>query len=143
MFGKTKTPPLKSLIAKGTVICGDISFEDGLRVDGEVHGNVQGVAGQATVLVIGEGARVSGEVVAEHVIVNGEINGPVTAQRLIELQPKAVVHGDVHYRGIELHLGAMVTGRLCPIPEMPPASPMPMTALEASDAQATAEPAKD
>ena len=30
----------------------------------------------------------------------------------VELQPKAVVHGDVEYRKIEIHLGAVLAGRL-------------------------------
>lgn len=117
MFGKDKPPPLKSLIAAGTAVLGDVEFEDGLRVDGEVRGQVHGRAGKPSVLVIGEGAQLTGEVSAEHVIINGQVNGPVTAQRLLELQPKAVVQGDVNYKSIELHLGAMVTGRLCPIPQ--------------------------
>ena len=36
MFGKKKQPPIKSLIAQGTRIEGNVLFHDGLRVDGEV-----------------------------------------------------------------------------------------------------------
>lgn len=115
MFGKDKPPPLKSLVAPGTVIRGDVMFEDGLRVDGEVHGQIMGRNSKPSVLVVGDGAQVNGEVSAEHVIINGRVQGPVTAHRLLELQPKAVIIGDVSYKAIELHLGAQVTGRLCPL----------------------------
>jgi cytoskeletal protein CcmA (bactofilin family) len=117
MFGKEKMPPLKSLIASGTRVQGDVWFEDGLRIDGEVVGNIMGGQDKPTVLVVGESAKISGDISAAHVIVNGHVDGLVTAHRLLELQPKAEVVGDVNYKAIELHLGAMVTGRLCPIPD--------------------------
>ena len=115
MFNKDKIPALKSLVAAGTHIEGNISFEDGLRVDGTITGQVIAMAGQPSVLVVGPGAKIKGEVIAEHVIINGTIEGPVTAKQLAELQPNAHVLGDVNYKKIELHLGAMVTGHLCPI----------------------------
>lgn len=143
MFGKSKAPPLKSLIAAGTLIRGEVCFEDGLRIDGTIDGDVQGCEGKPTVLVIGEGARVNGRVCAEHVIINGEVNGPVAAQRLVELQPKAVVNGDVTYKAIELHLGAKVTGRLCPMPDHPLADAMPILASESSEREPTLLGGKD
>ncbi len=115
MFKKDKIPALKSLVAAGTHIQGDITFEDGLRVDGTITGNVIATTDKPSVLVVGPGALIQGQVMAAHVIVNGKIEGPVIARQLAELQPNAVVQGDVNYRQIELHLGAMVTGRLCPI----------------------------
>jgi cytoskeletal protein CcmA (bactofilin family) len=36
MFGKKAQPPIKSLIAQGTRIEGNVKFTEGLRVDGEV-----------------------------------------------------------------------------------------------------------
>jgi len=115
MLGKKKMPLIKSLIASGTVIGGDIAFEDGLRVDGQVTGDVIGKEGKPSVLVVSENASITGAVVADHVIINGTSKGPVNSKQLIELQPKARVEGDVVYHSIELHLGAMVSGQLSPI----------------------------
>ena len=114
MLGKKKMPLIKSLIASGTTIGGNISFEDGLRIDGVVTGDVKGREGKPSVLVVSENARIEGSVSADHVIVNGTVLGPVEAKQLIELQPKARVEGNVLYKSIELHLGALVTGQLCP-----------------------------
>jgi len=36
MFGKKSQPAIKSLIGPGSRIDGDLSFEDGLRIDGVV-----------------------------------------------------------------------------------------------------------
>ncbi|MGB4120596.1 MAG: polymer-forming cytoskeletal protein [Burkholderiaceae bacterium] len=115
MLGKKKMPLIKSLIAVGTTIGGGITFEDGLRVDGQVIGDVIGRDGKPSVLVVSENASIDGAVVADHVIINGVVNGPVLAKHVIELQPKARVEGNVTYKSIELHLGALVNGQLSPL----------------------------
>ena len=43
MFGKKAQPPIKSLIAQGTRIEGNMKFTEGLRVDGEVFGDIQSI----------------------------------------------------------------------------------------------------
>jgi cytoskeletal protein CcmA (bactofilin family) len=109
-MSKGKNPLIKSLVASGTRVQGGVYFDEGLRVDGEVKGNVIANEGKPSVLVVGDNARVEGEVSADHVIINGEVVGPVTANTMLELQAKAKIEGDVYYRAIELHLGAMVAG---------------------------------
>ena len=117
MFNKKKQPPIKSLIAEGSVITGNIVFTDGLRVDGTVAGNIEAAPEQPSLLVISEIAHVSGDVSADHIIINGFVKGPVHARRMLELQPKARVEGDVHYSALEMHQGALITGLLSPILE--------------------------
>lgn len=103
---------IDSLIGAGTVITGNISFTGGLRVDGEVHGNVSVAEGTSGMLVVSEQARIEGAVTVSNLVVNGTINGPVQSNDFIELLPHARVTGDVEYRSIEMHLGAIVQGRL-------------------------------
>ena len=117
MFNKKKQPPIKSLIAEGSVITGNIVFTDGLRVDGTVTGNIEAAPEQPSILVISEIAHVSGDVSADHIIINGFVKGPVHARRMLELQPKARVEGDVHYSALEMHQGALISGLLSPILE--------------------------
>lgn len=114
MFGKTAKPHNKidSLIGAGTVIEGNVTFSGGLRIDGEVRGNVCAAADQSSTLVISEHARIDGEVCVSHLVVNGTVNGPVRSSEFLELQPRARVTGDVEYNAIEMHLGAIVQGRL-------------------------------
>lgn len=118
MFSKKKQPPIKSLIASGTTITGDVVFSDGLRIDGAVHGNLTAVDGQPSLLVVSESAQITGEVAANHIIVNGHIRGPMLARELLELQPKARVEGDVHYKALEMHQGAIITGQLGTLPQV-------------------------
>jgi len=115
MFGKKAQPPIKSLIAQGSRIDGNMSFTDGLRIDGEVVGDIRANAEQSSILVISEAAVVQGEIHADHVIVNGTVRGPIYAKDLLELQPKARIEGDVYYKAIEMHLGAVIAGQLRPL----------------------------
>lgn len=114
MFFKKKPPAIRSLVGEGTVIHGNIGFSDGLRIDGEVHGNVVATS-PTSMLVVSENARVHGEVKAGHVIINGEIKGPVHSSELLELQPKARVTGNVRYELLEMHQGALIDGELRPL----------------------------
>lgn len=115
MFGKKSTKPqsrIDSLIAHGTRIDGDISFSGGLRIDGEIIGNVRAGAGQASTLVLSEQARVEGAIEVSHLVVNGTIAGPVYVSEYVELQAKSRVTGDVYYKTLEMHVGAVVEGKL-------------------------------
>ena len=114
MFGKKKQPPIKSLIAQGTCIQGNLKFTDGLRIDGEVIGDIGASDDGASILVISETASVTGRIFAEHVIINGHVVGPVHASELLELQPKANIAGDVSYKALEMHQGAVIFGQLRP-----------------------------
>jgi cytoskeletal protein CcmA (bactofilin family) len=116
MFGKKSQPPIKSLIAQGTRIEGNMKFTEGLRVDGEVYGDIQAVVEDAgSMLVISEASVVQGAIQADHVIINGTVRGPVHARELLELQPKARIEGDVSYDALEKHQGATISGQLRPL----------------------------
>lgn len=115
MFSRKSQKPqnrIDSLVGAGTVIEGDLSFSGGLRIDGQIRGNVRASGDQPSTLVISEHARIEGEVSVSHVVVNGTVIGPIRSGEFLELQPKARVTGDVEYNAIEIHLGAVVQGRL-------------------------------
>jgi len=115
MFAKKKQPPIRTLIGEGTIIRGELVFTDGLRIDGEVQGDVLAAATGRSILVISEKAKVHGRVKAGHVIINGHVTGPVESDELLELQPKAVIVGDVKYESLEMHQGASIDGELHPL----------------------------
>ena len=133
MFGKKEVAQeIGSLIGTGTTVTGDVSFSGGLRVDGVVRGAVRcGEADKGGILVVSENGTIEGEVRASHVIVSGRIQGPVHASVLIELQPKARVQGDVQYRALEMHHGAVVEGLMVHIPAEGRALPPKLAAVPA------------
>ena len=117
-LGKKKPPPIRGLVGEGMVIRGEVRFQDGLRIDGEVHGDVTAVNEGPSIVVISEKARVYGKVRAGHVIINGEVHGPVVSDDVLELQPRARVVGDIRYELLEMHQGATVDGELKPLKSM-------------------------
>lgn len=114
MFSKDSKPQnrIDTLIGAGTTITGDIAFSGGLRIDGEIKGNVHATGDQTSTLVISEHARIEGEVSVAHLVINGSVTGPVISSGFLELQAKARVTGDIQYNSIEMHLGAVVDGRM-------------------------------
>ncbi|MBW8079122.1 MAG: cell shape determination protein CcmA [Gallionella sp.] len=115
MFSKKHSKPqsrIDSLIGAGTVIEGDLNFSGGMRIDGHVNGNVVATSGKPSTLVLSELAQINGNVNVTHLVVNGVINGAVSASEYLELQSKSKVTGDVSYHTIEIQLGAIVDGRL-------------------------------
>jgi cytoskeletal protein CcmA (bactofilin family) len=103
---------IDSLIGAGTTVSGDIAFSGGLRIDGKVIGKVTTLDNQPGTLVISEQARIDGEVRVSHVVVNGAVSGSLIANDYLELQASARVNGDVAYRMLEMHFGAIVEGKL-------------------------------
>lgn len=112
MFSRKAKSTIDSLIGTSTRIEGNVYFKGGLRIDGQVKGNVIAESEQSSMLVISEQAKVEGEVRVAQLVVNGEITGPVYSSELLELQPKARITGDVYYKALEMHGGALVSGKL-------------------------------
>ena len=111
---KSKNKPqnrIDTLIGAETRVEGDIHFTGGLRVDGVVRGDVN-EDGSTSTLVLSEQGMIEGAVMVSHVVLNGRVVGPVHAKHYVELQAKARVVGDVHYKSLEMHTGAVIEGNL-------------------------------
>lgn len=116
MFGRKHNKPrnrIDSLIGADIRIDGNVSFAGGLRVDGQINGNVVASTTEPCTLVLSEHGRIKGDVAASHMVVNGTIEGQVRiTTEYLELQSKARVIAEVHYKTLEIQLGAIVDGRL-------------------------------
>jgi cytoskeletal protein CcmA (bactofilin family) len=86
-------------------------------VDGEIDGNVTANLAKPSTLVLSEHARVEGAINVTHLVVNGVVTGPVYAAEYLELQSKAKLIGDVHYKTLEIQLGAIIEGKLIHLAE--------------------------
>jgi len=104
--------PVDTLIGPQVTIRGDLEFSGGLYVEGRIIGRVTAAQGQKGVLMLAENGTIEGEVHAPVVMIDGRLEGDVHAAERIELAAKARVQGNVHYRMVEMHAGAQVTGRL-------------------------------
>jgi cytoskeletal protein CcmA (bactofilin family) len=115
MFGKKIDKPqnqIDSLIGAGTRIDGNISFSGGLRVDGHIKGNITALGDKPSTLVLSDEAIVEGVIQVSHAVINGTVVGAMQVSEYVELQAKAKVSGDIHYKTMEIQLGASVRGLL-------------------------------
>jgi cytoskeletal protein CcmA (bactofilin family) len=118
-----------SLIASGTQIRGDVIFSGRLHVDGGVEGALHGQSDNA-VLTLSNSARIKGEIIAPHVVINGEVNGDVTATQRLELAANARVEGNVFYKVMEMSAGAQVNGKIVHRPDPPKQLAAPESATQ-------------
>ncbi len=103
---------IATLIGAETRIEGDVHFSGGLRVDGVIRGNISEPNASPSTLILSEQGRIEGAVSASKLVINGKIIGPVKANQFIELQAKAHITGDVYYKSLEMHTGAVIEGKL-------------------------------
>lgn len=115
MFSKNKNKAqtrIDTLISTDTKLEGNISFSGGLRVDGTIHGDVSEAANAPGMLVLSEHGRIEGAVTVARIVLNGEVQGPVRSNEFLELLAKSRVQGDVYYKSLEIHTGAIIEGKL-------------------------------
>lgn len=103
---------IDTLIGADTRIEGNMQYSSGLRVDGTIIGNVTQANGSQCTLILSEAGSIEGEVSAAKIVINGKITGPVHAGEFIELQTKARIVGDLYYKSLEMHTGAVIEGKL-------------------------------
>jgi cytoskeletal protein CcmA (bactofilin family) len=126
MFGSKKkgaieVAKLSSLIADNLHIVGDVHFSGGLRVDGQIEGNVIGKSGGKGLVVLSEKGSISGTVRAYDAVINGTITGDIDVEHFLELQSNANVTGNLRYRQLQMDCGATVDGKLMRVHDDEPA----------------------
>jgi cytoskeletal protein CcmA (bactofilin family) len=103
---------IDTLIGSGSVLKGDLEFTGGLRVDGHIKGHVSAQDSNKGTLVLSESGVIEGDINVPHVIINGTVNGNIVSGGHVELQASAKITGDIHYKGVEMELGAILNGSL-------------------------------
>ena len=109
---KRKFVAITTLIDKGIVISGDTTYTGGNRNDGEMIGNLRVHGEGDSLLIMGRGSKITGDVEVEKAIINGEINGNIKCHDYLELNTNAVVNGSMEYDILEIHEGSKITGNL-------------------------------
>lgn len=97
-----------SLLDSQLTVDGDIDTQGSLRIDGHLNGDIR----RADTVVLGAGASMKGNVHAREVIIGGTLTGNVYATDRIELQPTAVVTGDITSQLVLVQEGGVVNGRV-------------------------------
>ncbi|MEO9079891.1 MAG: polymer-forming cytoskeletal protein [Rhodanobacter sp.] len=108
---RTKSCPETSLVARGTVIRGDVRFSGALHLDGRIEGSVL-AEGDDALFTLSEHGEVQGEIRVPHAVINGHVTGDVHVSVRLELAPQAHIDGDLRYHTMEMAAGAQVNGRI-------------------------------
>ena len=100
-----------SLIARGTVVRGDLRFSGALHLDGRIEGTVLG-EGDDAMFTLSEHGQVHGEIHVPQAVINGHVTGDVVVSARLELAAQARIDGDLRYHTLEMAAGAQVNGRI-------------------------------
>jgi cytoskeletal protein CcmA (bactofilin family) len=104
--------PVSSASAGGSSVIGtDLTITGNLQSKGEVQieGQVQGDL-QASRIIVGQGARITGGIVADDVIVQGTVMGSIRGNR-VTLQSSSKVEGDIFHQSLAIEQGAFFEGK--------------------------------
>jgi len=114
VFGSRASRPdrIDTLIGADLRLEGNLVFAGGLRIDGEVRGNVIAAEDAPGTVVIGEHGRVYGEIRAERMVVCGVVCGAIRVTGLLEVHARARIAGELRYGALEVHPGAVIEATL-------------------------------
>lgn len=104
-YSKTST----TVIAQGTRIKGNLSFQGNLDVSGIITGNISATDDKSQLRVL-PGGSIKGEVNVPFILINGTVEGDIHASKHLEFSGNAKVNGNIHYSLIEIAKGAQVFG---------------------------------
>src|ERR1700730_8571078 len=93
-----------SSISRGMTVVGKISGEGTVQVFGHIEGELR-----ALNVLINEGAKVEGDVVAEELTIGGQVKGTIHANR-VKLNSTAAVEGDIFHRSLSIEENARFEG---------------------------------
>lgn len=95
-----------SRISAGSVIKGEITSPNDIRIDGTFEGRI---VSQAKV-VVGEKAVIKGDVICNNADLWGTIKGNFFVKDTLSLKDTCVVEGDLHIRRLQIELDAKFNG---------------------------------
>lgn len=102
-------PPAPALVAaiyKGSKVSGQLIFQGAARIDGSVDGEIQCHG----TLTIGDGAEVKAKISGQVVVVQGRVEGNVTAKEKVELIAPARLFGNISTPRLTITEGVVFDG---------------------------------
>lgn len=92
---------------KGVRFEGTFEASGVFRIDGQVKGTLL----SSHSLILGEDARVEGQIEGNHVVISGKFDGVILAKGRVEIQAKGVVTGEIHSPCLVIEPGGIFDGR--------------------------------
>ncbi len=101
-----KTDEITTILGKGSEFEGKLNFEGTLQIEGVFNGEIL----SDSVLVVGEGARVSAEINVGTVVINGEVRGNVRAKNSVEIRKPGRLYGNIVTPSLFIEQGVIFDG---------------------------------
>ena len=101
-----RTDDITTILGKGSEFEGKLNFEGTLRIEGVFSGEIH----SDSVLVVGEGAKVSAEVDVGTIVINGEVRGNVRAKTGVEIRHPGRLLGNVEAPSLTIEKGVIFEG---------------------------------
>jgi len=95
-----------TVVGKGIRIQGEITGSAPI----EVWGTIEGVSGTEGTFRVREGGKVGGEIAAAQVVIEGRVDGKISAEHKIELLPTCHVQGNIAAKKVAISEGAFFEG---------------------------------
>jgi cytoskeletal protein CcmA (bactofilin family) len=96
-------------IGKSVVVKGELSGSEDLYVDGNVEGSIE-LRNHS--LIVGPNGKVQATVTAKAVMIQGNVEGAITASDRVELKKTAVLNGDITTQRVAIEEGAAFRGKV-------------------------------
>ncbi len=97
---------INTLIGQGSFVTGDIKINGFIRVDGDVLGKID----TSSNVIIGEKARIKGNITAKSIVIGGIVIGDINAQKNITLLSNSVVIGDLTTNNLKIEDNVVFNG---------------------------------
>lgn len=98
---------INTVIGKGSEIKGNIKVNGVVRIDGDIDGNLETDGN----VIIGENARIRGNINAKSIIVGGIILGNIFANDSVKVLANSIVIGDILSHKVQIEDDALVNGK--------------------------------
>lgn len=110
---------ITTVLAASTCLEGTLRFNEGVKIDGRVKGDV--IFGiEDGLCIVSAGAVVEGNLRGPKALIMGEVQGNVEVETTLVLAPSAVVVGSVKCGRFVVYDGASVTGSIETVRQLPP-----------------------
>ena len=100
------THSLDTVIGPDSVFQGMLFLRNSVYVEGSFKGRIESKSS----VVVGRKGLVEADIIADHVVVNGEVMGTISALKQLDIGSTGKVHGDIEAGILTMEKGALLHG---------------------------------
>lgn len=97
------------VISSTSKFSGKFTFGKIARIEGEIEGEIfsQGI------LIIDEEAKIKANIRGLEIIINGNVEGNISAEKEVHIGKMAVIKGNIESFSVSIDKGAIIEGNIC------------------------------